>query len=269
MTRMLRRDHSGDDVASLQSRLNYHRTDADTVPLNEDGQFGPRTDERVRAFQRLNGLDPDGIVGPLTAAQLATVCSFIAEYTAQRTDVPAQTDTQSLSDPSGESFTLELKSGVKVALSDPWKPPPAKSAYTLGFQGSWIMKNPGSTGQLVLGVGAEIGRVLPTPTADGNYTYWGVGKILSRVEESVKLGSVKLNTGAQVAFEVTHGVQSDHVLSLAARASLVSGISFALVKDRFYLFGQGDVGCAVTATPPEIKTSALWIGMLGFKAYLF
>jgi peptidoglycan hydrolase-like protein with peptidoglycan-binding domain len=40
------------------------------VRVNVDGKFGPRTEAAVRAFQRDNGLVPDGIVGPKTWAAL-------------------------------------------------------------------------------------------------------------------------------------------------------------------------------------------------------
>jgi peptidoglycan hydrolase-like protein with peptidoglycan-binding domain len=39
--------------------------------LDVDGDFGPQTELAVKEFQRRVGLDPDGIVGPLTRAQLA------------------------------------------------------------------------------------------------------------------------------------------------------------------------------------------------------
>ena len=37
-----------------------------------DGIFGANTKNAVITFQRENGLDPDGIIGPLTWARLAT-----------------------------------------------------------------------------------------------------------------------------------------------------------------------------------------------------
>jgi len=52
----VRRGSSGDAVVQLQKKLG----------LPADGMFGPRTEAGVRAFQRDNGLVPDGIVGPLS-----------------------------------------------------------------------------------------------------------------------------------------------------------------------------------------------------------
>jgi hypothetical protein len=57
----LRRGARGPDVARLQERLNAHG-----AALAVDGDFGPRTDAAVRAFQSAHGLVVDGIVGPLT-----------------------------------------------------------------------------------------------------------------------------------------------------------------------------------------------------------
>jgi peptidoglycan hydrolase-like protein with peptidoglycan-binding domain len=51
----LRRGMSGEFVRQVQERLGV-------FPSN--GQFGPRTEAAVRAFQREQGLVPDGIIGP-------------------------------------------------------------------------------------------------------------------------------------------------------------------------------------------------------------
>jgi len=57
----------GDDVRIIQERLNAL---GQQPPLALDGIFGPRTEAAVMAFQRRFGLNPDGIVGPLTWAEL-------------------------------------------------------------------------------------------------------------------------------------------------------------------------------------------------------
>lgn len=58
----VRKGDRGDEVRRLQQALNA----AGFGPLALDGDFGPMTHARVLAFQRDRGLDPDGIVGPLT-----------------------------------------------------------------------------------------------------------------------------------------------------------------------------------------------------------
>jgi len=55
----------------LQETLNrLHLVPVALAPLREDGNYGRRTREAVRAFQRSHGLAPDGICGPKTAAAL-------------------------------------------------------------------------------------------------------------------------------------------------------------------------------------------------------
>lgn len=57
----------GDDVATLQARLNALGFDAG----REDGIFGADTDRAVRAFQKEYGVPEDGLAGPRTYAALA------------------------------------------------------------------------------------------------------------------------------------------------------------------------------------------------------
>jgi hypothetical protein len=58
--RTLQQGDSGEDVKTVQQLLR----------ITVDGKFGPQTAMGVRVFQRGEGLAPDGIVGPLTWAEL-------------------------------------------------------------------------------------------------------------------------------------------------------------------------------------------------------
>ncbi|HEX8698370.1 MAG TPA: peptidoglycan-binding protein, partial [Myxococcaceae bacterium] len=58
----LKQGHSGAPVTALQKRLNQLGFNAGAA----DGQFGPKTTEAVKSFQRAKGLTADGVVGPKT-----------------------------------------------------------------------------------------------------------------------------------------------------------------------------------------------------------
>jgi hypothetical protein len=62
---VLKRGASGESVRLLQERLNAHG-----AKLTADGDFGPKTDAAVRAFQKAKGLVADGICGNKTWAAL-------------------------------------------------------------------------------------------------------------------------------------------------------------------------------------------------------
>ncbi|MCU0526798.1 MAG: family 10 glycosylhydrolase [Elainella sp. Prado103] len=60
---ILLRGHQGEDVEAIQRQLTAKGFELGRT----DGDFGPRTEEAVKAFQSANDLDPiDGIVGPQT-----------------------------------------------------------------------------------------------------------------------------------------------------------------------------------------------------------
>ena len=67
---MIRIGSTGKDVRDIQQLLNF------TLPLQPllavDGIFGPKTNQRVVAFQKQSGLMADGIVGPMTGNSLVT-----------------------------------------------------------------------------------------------------------------------------------------------------------------------------------------------------
>jgi len=62
---------NGVGVTKLQTGLNKVFPSYPGLPLDVDGDFGPRTELAVKEFQRRVGLKPDGRVGPETQAQLA------------------------------------------------------------------------------------------------------------------------------------------------------------------------------------------------------
>lgn len=85
-------DH-GEDVRRLQGMLKSLGAKIET-----DGQFGPATERVVRGYQMMNGLAPDGIVGPLTMrairSDLAERHAAIAPQTTRiETPAPAVANT--------------------------------------------------------------------------------------------------------------------------------------------------------------------------------
>ena len=64
-TPLLEQGDKGPEVRRLQERLN-----ANGAQVAVDGDFGPATDQAVRAFQQARGLEVDGKVGPKTWAAL-------------------------------------------------------------------------------------------------------------------------------------------------------------------------------------------------------
>jgi len=73
LTRTLSLGSTGPDVYALQEFLRAHGYF--TYPTST-GFFGPVTEAAVIAFQRDNGIDPIGIVGPVTRAKIAELSSI-------------------------------------------------------------------------------------------------------------------------------------------------------------------------------------------------
>jgi N-acetylmuramoyl-L-alanine amidase len=76
----LRKGDRGSEVSQVQTRLK----DWDFYKGRVDGIFGSLTDAAVKAFQRKNGLYPDGIVGSRTAEKIGV--SLPSLKTAKRTN---------------------------------------------------------------------------------------------------------------------------------------------------------------------------------------
>ena len=63
---LIKKGAAGIEVAELQSKL----AAAGFLAGPADGQFGPMTEQAVKAFQAANGLEADGVVGPATGGAL-------------------------------------------------------------------------------------------------------------------------------------------------------------------------------------------------------
>lgn len=64
--KLLQNGASGQSVNIIQQKLNSLGFNSGAI----DGRFGPKTKAAIIAFQKANGLVPDGIIGPLTWAKL-------------------------------------------------------------------------------------------------------------------------------------------------------------------------------------------------------
>lgn len=249
MPRTLSEGTTGSDVRMLQTVLNYHRAAPTDDLLTADGIFGSKTKKRVKSFQAQNQLPADGIVGPNTAKALMTICRFSAHYVATRTDAELVVGNGPGQGPTTTHY--ELKDGLKLTLN-PWAAPPAKLSYVLEFDASWVIKNPNLPGPLSLSVGADIGTIPVPHSPDAPYTVNGGGRVLGMFEKDYTLGPIKLDAGVQAGFEAEY--EANHI-KLSSQSSLTTGISFAVVRNRFYLNVQGDLGVVVDWFPGTVQAS--------------
>ena len=77
---VLRRGSRGEDVRLVQSWLNrIGQVGGRIPPLTEDGIFGAKTEEAVRIWQRIAGLDPTGAVASFTWESLSNAYRALEE----------------------------------------------------------------------------------------------------------------------------------------------------------------------------------------------
>jgi peptidoglycan hydrolase-like protein with peptidoglycan-binding domain len=80
-TTILKRKSRGAEIFDLQYLLLF-RGGANKDTLGKvDGIFGPKTEAAVKAFQKNQGLSPDGIVGEITWAKLADAEEWPTHFT--------------------------------------------------------------------------------------------------------------------------------------------------------------------------------------------
>ena len=74
---VLKLGSKGDEVEDLQAYLK----------IKVDGDFGPKTEEAVKKFQRENGLTPDGVVGSKTWNKMGFVSTDLSETTLSKSEL--------------------------------------------------------------------------------------------------------------------------------------------------------------------------------------
>ncbi|MCD9030246.1 peptidoglycan-binding protein [Luteimonas sp. Y-2-2-4F] len=128
----LREGDRNDSVRALQETLNRLGVrDAEGRPLETDGRFGARTEHAVEAFQRANGLEADGVVGPDTRKALER-----AQQETRQQDAGARQPAAEASDRSGLEAMLEAaKRGDVAAMRS------AVSGFAASPQGqAWLQQ---------------------------------------------------------------------------------------------------------------------------------
>lgn len=113
---------SGDAVKAVQQQLitlGYLKSTA-------TGYFGPLTHDAVIAFQKANGIDPIGIVGPKTKAALTSALASLS------TSAPAPTS-PSASDPTETASTFTFTKRLEIGVTNSEVKELQKLLATLGY----------------------------------------------------------------------------------------------------------------------------------------
>jgi hypothetical protein len=129
MQRTLRRTMKGEDVRLLHAVLNFHLPPpSDQLPTSGDGasDFGPRTEEKVKEFQKINRIDigtpdfMDGVVGAHTREVLESGAKVVLRLGLDPTELPPRP----LPPPFPQPLPLPLPIPVLPKLKTPVVMPP-------------------------------------------------------------------------------------------------------------------------------------------------
>lgn len=214
--RTIRMGDTGAEVTLLQQKLG--------LPLAQFGTFDAYTKQRVQAFQSARGLQPDGIVGPLTWAALGV------------TNVTAPSSPPSLWD----YFPQIGAAGGSTTTAPPASGFPAGSRVRFTGNATTIL---GTRSLVVLQSALDrIGAALQrrgygNVTTNSNY---------SEVVVEATLAVGKANEAACVADFVSAGSEAGVPLG-NARAEIVSGVSPLgdPLADLGKMFGLGTAGALI------------------------
>ncbi len=216
---LLRLGSRGSAVATLQAALNFYLP---APPLLQvDSIFGPKTEARVKEFQRRKKLADDGIMGPKTEAVIYACVSISACAFAMRQTGPllqlrfpsVMPGRLSLLPPGG--LNLQLPASLVQQIASPFQLPPLTLPFlTPGFSSqlgsgqrvSWPVTASSwelfTTDLMVLSRRLEIkAEVEPEQAKMGSLPGWDVNVIGSAkwilLPERLRLPSLFLEAGAQ------------------------------------------------------------------------
>lgn len=117
----------GNDVLKMQRYLNaIGRQYSSIPPVSEDGIFGYRTDQAVRAFQRLFSLQDDGIIGSMTWNKIIEVYRGLPDSSNGAMPYPG---TPLILGSSGESVLHIQRQLNRIRQSYPSIPPLQEDGY--------------------------------------------------------------------------------------------------------------------------------------------
>ena len=136
--RTLQYGDQGSDVAALQSNLNRIGTALPPIPsLRADGAFGRRTEEAVKVFQRIFGLNADGVVGSATRTRIASILRAVNAGCFPSSARSADTFTAPPSQDSEEPLWKREFLSLPRALTD--EPAPF-SPLSIGSEGKEVLQ---------------------------------------------------------------------------------------------------------------------------------
>jgi peptidoglycan hydrolase-like protein with peptidoglycan-binding domain len=134
LTRSLSLSSTGSEVSALQAFL-QSQGDYDYPSIT--GYFGPVTEKAVISFQRANGIDPIGAVGPLTRSKISALgeaCKTSATATQSTSTPVAITSIGSPIAPATPPPT-QLPAGANGGTGIPVAPEPVLTGISPGFGG--------------------------------------------------------------------------------------------------------------------------------------
>jgi hypothetical protein len=129
----IRRGDRGDEVSMLQRYLG----------INPVANFGPQTEQAVKAFQKANGLSDDGVVGPITWKKIFEKFDDVELVLQRQPSKPNGTNGDIRHNGTRICYTIELpwKNNQRRVSSIPAGRYPLSKRYSQKFKSHILLEN--------------------------------------------------------------------------------------------------------------------------------